>query len=153
MDTRILQATTLARIGLDDDQIAQVLRFKERAKVDAPAVNAAPLFASARDQQPQPPLRYDGPNYKRYVPLLDAMRVDVVKAGGVVISTLRGMTAPHDALLRMSAPNPADPSRMRGLASLVGWARSERGGVIGGMKFVVQRANGNKNYTYRVEAV
>ncbi len=146
MDTRILQATTLARMGLDDDQIGQVLRIGERI---TPVAAPAP---APRSHQ------HAAHTNRRYAPLLAAMRADVVRAmnaGGEVVSTLRDMTAPHEELLKMAAPNPGSPTSLRGLASVVGMAILRHGGVVGGLRFTPTGEVGNHqtNYVYRVEAV
>ncbi len=155
MDTQILQATTLARMGLTDDQIAQVLRIGVQSASAAPP-SAAPTAPSlSANDAARRSYSVTARANKRYSPLLIAMRDDVVKAGGFVVSTLRDMTAPHEALLKSAAPNPGSPTSLRGLASLVGNARTRWGGVVGGMKFTPTGEVGHHqtNYFYRVEAV
>lgn len=155
MDTQILQATTLARMGLTDDQISQVLRIGAQsasAPLPGAAAPAPPLSASDAARRSY---SVTARANKRYAPLLAVMRDDVVKAGGFVVSTLRDMTAPHESLLKSAAPNPGSPTSLRGLASLVGNARTRWGGVVGGMRFTATGdvVNHQTNYVYRVEAV
>ena len=156
MDTRIIQATTLARMGLTDDQISQVLRIGEQSASTPPAPStAAPAPLPGANDAARRSYSVTARANKRYAPLLAAMRADVVRAGGFVVSTLRDMTAPHEALLKSAAPNPGSPTSLRGLASLVGNARTRWGGVVGGMRFTATGdvVNHQTNYVYRVEAV
>ena len=142
-------AVTLARKGASDDVIVLVMEAMA-ARPQPPAVTPAPPAVT-----PAPPdLRVN----KRYAPLLAAMRADVVRAtnaGEKVVTTLRRMTAPHEALLRMAAPNHDHATSLRGLASLIGNARWRNGGVVGGMKFTATGdvANHQTNYVYTVAAV
>jgi len=147
MDTQILQATTLARMGLNDAQIAQVLRIGASEHVVAQQRPAPAVMRRAAQTS--------APRSKRYDPLLAAMRADVVRAGGSVVATLRTMTSQHEALLKAAAPNPENQASLRGLASLVGNARTRWGGVVGGMRFTATGdvSDHQTNYVYRIEAV
>jgi len=156
MNDATKMAVTLARKGASDDVIVLVMEAMA-ARPQPPAVTPAPPAVT-----PAPPAVTPAPPHlrvnKRYAPLLAAMRADVVRAtnaGEKVVTTLRRMTAPHEALLRMAAPNHDHATSLRGLASLIGNARWRNGGVVGGMKFTATGdvANHQTNYVYTVEAV
>ena len=144
MNDATKMAVTLARKGASDEVIALVLE----AMAPQHPLTALPVPTASTARRVN----------KRYAPLLAAMRADVVRAtnaGEKVVTTLRRMTAPHEALLKMAAPNHDHATSLRGLASLVGNARWRNGGVVGGMKFTATGDVGEHqtNYVYAVEAV
>lgn len=149
MNDATKMAVALARKGASDEVIALVMEA-----MAPPTPTAAPAQSATVQPTKAPAHRLN----KRYAPLLAAMRTDVVRAtnaGEKMVTTLRRMVAPHEALLRMSAPNPDRAASLRGLASLVGNAQWRNGGVVGGMKFTPTGdvSEHQTNYIYRVEAV
>ena len=155
-------AVALARKGASDDVIALVMETMATHREHIDAARSAAMTASPAALETLVSLVSRSPPHlrvnKRYAPLLAAMRADVVRAtnaGEKVVTTLRRMTAPHEALLRMAAPNHDHATSLRGLASLIGNARWRNGGVVGGMKFTATGdvANHQTNYVYTVEAV
>lgn len=162
MDTRILQATTLARMGLDDDQIAQVLRIKEIAKTDAPAVDAAPLFAPARGQQRQTEPKGRA---RHYVELLAAIRRKVLASGPVEASARDLCSQNRDEWMQARRAMKKDDGAREsahGLAGVITHARWASDGIVGRVRFTFlrfdhgkdnSRRGGNGTAIYRVEAV
>lgn len=138
MDTRILLATKLARMGIDDDKIVQVLRIVESTKAEAPA--PAPAAAAARDASHDvatkpsaaivaTPVKYDRRS-RAYLPLFERIRQHC-QINGPTQDTALGFCQRFPAEFKGSRAAFAPPENARGFAQVI----QRHSGVFGGVRF------------------